>query len=164
MAGDALIWPRGECWIPVPLPPPVLPRQTFSGRLRACQMPGGRGPSHKNLRTAVLPLKPQNLSLGPFVSKAPDFADLVQKTRKRLILLRLLQVEHSALFERSLGDREQPNSNGPLTDRRFPRSLARHPAVSTFCLPDRYSLVRQTLYEWTDERAFPSPSGRHPLH
>jgi hypothetical protein len=37
-----------------------------------------RGPSHKDLRTAMRPSTPQILSLGPFVSKPPDSADLVR--------------------------------------------------------------------------------------
>ena len=42
------------------------------------QKPNNGGPSRENLRTAMTPLRPEILSLRPFVSKAPDFADLVR--------------------------------------------------------------------------------------
>ena len=44
------------------------------------QKPNNGGPSCENLRTARQRLRPKILSLRPFVSKPPDFADLVRNS------------------------------------------------------------------------------------
>jgi hypothetical protein len=45
---------------------------------QARQIANNGGASRANLRTAVSPWVPEILSLGPFVSKPPHFADLVR--------------------------------------------------------------------------------------
>jgi acetyl-CoA C-acetyltransferase len=62
----------------VPLPPPVLPRATFSAGFCRAEIANNGGHSRGNLRTAVSPSGLEILSLGPFVSKPPHFADLVR--------------------------------------------------------------------------------------
>ena len=44
------------------------------------KIPNKHGPSRAKLCTAARRLRPEILSLGPFVSKAPDFADLVRNS------------------------------------------------------------------------------------
>jgi hypothetical protein len=70
--------PAREGWNPVPLPPPTRPRPKFSVALQARKNPNKHGPSHINLRTATHRQRPKILSLRPFFSKPPDYADLVQ--------------------------------------------------------------------------------------
>jgi hypothetical protein len=65
-------------WIPVPLPPPVLLRPTFSAGFQRTQNANNGGHSRVNLRTALSPSGAEILSLAPFVSKPPHFADLVR--------------------------------------------------------------------------------------
>jgi hypothetical protein len=67
-----------EGWNPVPLPPPTRPRPKFSVALKARKNPNKHGSSHVNLRTATQQRRPKILSLRPFFSKPPDFANLVQ--------------------------------------------------------------------------------------
>jgi hypothetical protein len=64
--------------MPVPLAPPALLRPTFSARFQRTQNANNGRHSRVNLRTALNPSGPEILSLAPFVSKPPHFADLVR--------------------------------------------------------------------------------------
>jgi hypothetical protein len=55
----------------------VLVQNSLSPYKRA-KIPNKHGPSHINLRTATQQRRPKILSLRPFFSKPPDFANLVQ--------------------------------------------------------------------------------------
>jgi hypothetical protein len=64
--------------MPASPPPPVLLRATFFAGFLRIQNANNGGHSRQNLRTAVTRSEPESLSLGRLLSKAPDFADLVQ--------------------------------------------------------------------------------------
>jgi hypothetical protein len=67
-------------WIPVPLPPPLLSGPTFSAAFRAHKNPQLRRAFARKAPDWETPSEIQILSLGPFFSKAPDFADLVRNS------------------------------------------------------------------------------------
>ena len=70
-----------EGWIPVPLGPPVAPRQIFSACVRTPKIPNKHGPSRTKLCTAAPRRGPKIRSLRPSFSKPLDFAVLVRIVR-----------------------------------------------------------------------------------
>ena len=89
---------RGECCIPVPLPPPVSTRPTFSAGFCRAEIANTHG---LRAQTSALGRAPKILSLGPFVSEPPDCADLVRNSKQ--LILRCVHLLGSVLFARSLG-------------------------------------------------------------
>jgi len=65
----------GDRWIPVPFPPPVLPRLTVSVQFCRAEIANNQGFRAQNSALRRPALYP---SLGPFVSKPPHFANLVR--------------------------------------------------------------------------------------
>lgn len=65
-------------WFPGPLPPPIHFYKVSPTRSGLAEIPHVCGHSRANLCTAVSRSEPEILSLGQFLSKPPDFADLVR--------------------------------------------------------------------------------------
>ena len=74
------------------------------------QKPNSRGPLRENLCTPTHRRRPRILSLGPLVSEAPHFADLVRILRNANFVP-LSRCAALALFESSSGERVQTTSN-----------------------------------------------------
>jgi hypothetical protein len=68
----------GGCWIPVPLPPPVLPRSNFSAKFCRAEIANNRGLCAQTSALAPCRLEPKILSPGPIVSEPPHLSDLVR--------------------------------------------------------------------------------------
>jgi hypothetical protein len=62
----------------LPLPPPIPCATAFSAGFWRGEIANNGGPSRTNLRTALSVSESEILSLGPFVSKPPHYADLVR--------------------------------------------------------------------------------------
>src|SRR6266478_7655411 len=57
---------RGECWIPVALPPPTFPLLNLSVDFQACKTPHEHAPSHTDLGTATRRKRPTSFSPSAF--------------------------------------------------------------------------------------------------